>query len=501
MPSINSGSEDPHDHSLRISDVREACMAGSWRRLPPRTYVELVTSLLSPIGRVLIAFELALGGLLAGLAAFRTGDVILAGITALTSVLLLSLLFIQPPFESSATSPDEARHIEHKLELRTWLAGLGVGAMGARVLLASNDPLAQSLIGIAALASLAIALRLHPRPHIFIGKAVAILVPISIAALFLENGYYAVAAVAGWIIAAIFFGLCLDLHSTAQRMITSVHDKELLANALKNTIEEVQHREGQRQEIERALQRVQADLIHVSRINAMGTIASTLAHEINQPLTAVSNYLRGSVRLLDRDSSPHLALVKDGLKSAEEATDRVADIVRRIRALVFRGEVETKPHDLENIITKAIQLGLASTDEAELAYSVEIEPRAHWVHVDSVQIQQVLTNLVRNASQAMADSPRREIQIKAEAISGSQVQLSVSDSGPGISAAMQDTLFTSFQTDKPEGMGIGLSVSRTIIEAHGGQIWTESSPGGGATFLMTLPRWKMVTPEPDGSPA
>ena len=278
MPTINSGSEDPHDHSLRMSDVREACMVGSWRTLPPRTYVELVASLLSPIGKMLLVFELALVGLLGGLAAFRSGDAILAGLAIVTSILLLSLLFIQPPSGTSSTSPDEARQIEQKFELRTWLAAIGMGAMGARILLASNDPLAQSLIGIAALASLAVALRLHPRPHIFIGKAVAILVPISVATLFLENGYYAVAAVAGWIIAAIFLGLCVDLNSTVQRMITSVYDKELLANALKNTIEEVQHREGQRQEIERALQRVQADLIHVSRINAMGTIASTLAH-------------------------------------------------------------------------------------------------------------------------------------------------------------------------------------------------------------------------------
>ena len=239
---------------------------------------------------------------------------------------------------------------------------------------------------------------------------------------------------------------------------------------------------------EAELRRIQAELIHVSRLSAMGAMASTLAHEINQPLTAVSSYIRGSSRLLEQSAIPAAVEVRDALEAAEQATLRAGHIVRRLRELVARGNVSTRAEELPKLIHDANVIAFVDAHLLGVTHRVELDPKVLWVEVDPIQIQQVLINLVRNALQAMENQPRRELVIKTSAISKSMAQVSVSDTGTGLLPEVRDALFSTFHTTKGEGMGIGLSISRTIVEAHGGKIWADDAPGGGAIFRFTLPR-------------
>ena len=236
------------------------------------------------------------------------------------------------------------------------------------------------------------------------------------------------------------------------------------------------------------IRRMQAELVHVSRLSAMGTMASTLAHELNQPLTAITNYVRGSRRLIEELTGPSIEDVRQALESAETGALRAGQIVRRLRELVARGRTALRPEELPKLIDGAGELAFLDAHLLDIAPSIELDPQAQWVEVDRIQIQQVLINLIRNAMQAMQDSDRREIVIRTRKRSKARVQVSVIDSGSGIPPAVRTALFTPFQGTKADGLGIGLSISRTIIEAHGGKIWAEDRADGGAIFHFTLPR-------------
>jgi two-component system, LuxR family, sensor kinase FixL len=244
----------------------------------------------------------------------------------------------------------------------------------------------------------------------------------------------------------------------------------------------------ERHRAEAEIRRMQAELIHVSRLSAMGTMASTLAHELNQPLAAISNFLSGTRRIAERPDTAREVLI-EALDGAEAAAQRAGEILRRLRDLVSRGKVSIQVEHLPQLIDEACVLAFVDETALGISHRLALDPKAAWVRVDRIQIQQVLINLVRNAVEAMAGSDRREVVITTRP-AGSMVAIEVADTGPGIAPGHMDSLFSEFMTTKSEGLGLGLPISRTIIEAHGGEIRAGNRPEGGAVFRFTLPRAK-----------
>lgn len=245
--------------------------------------------------------------------------------------------------------------------------------------------------------------------------------------------------------------------------------------------------EQKRQKAEEEVRRMQSELIHVSRLSAMGTMGSTLAHELNQPLTAVTNFVRGSRKLLESSPQPELDRIREALLAAENGALKAGQIVRRLRELVARGTARVQPEELPKLIEDASVFAFVDAQLLGVCHRTETDPDARWVEADSIQIQQVLINLIRNSVQAVQTEERKEILIRTCAL-GSTVEISVADSGPGISADVREALFSPFHSTKADGLGIGLSISRTIVEAHGGKIWPEDREGGGTVFRFTLAR-------------
>jgi two-component system, LuxR family, sensor kinase FixL len=248
----------------------------------------------------------------------------------------------------------------------------------------------------------------------------------------------------------------------------------------------------ERQERERRLHEVQSELLHVSRLSTMGEMASTLAHELNQPLAAIANYLQGSRRLL-RDSPDHrAALVLDALDKAAEQAVRAGDVIQRLRDFVSRGETERRIESIKKLVEEASALALVTAREKAVRVNFALDPAIDLVLVDKVQVEQVLLNLLRNAIEAMENSAQRELSVVTAVEAGDMIAVDVADTGPGIAPEIAPKLFLPFVTTKRQGMGIGLSISRTIIEAHGGQLTVRPNPGGGTVFRFTL---RAVRPE------
>jgi len=234
------------------------------------------------------------------------------------------------------------------------------------------------------------------------------------------------------------------------------------------------------------LNAVQAELRHVSRLSAMGEMSSAIAHELNQPLSAIANYLGAAKRLMTKEPTAFSPKVHDNLDKAAQQTLRAGDIIRRLRDFVRPGEFSATAHSLKELIKETRELAFVGARQ-NVRVRVELDRDADLVFVDKVQIQQVLLNLIRNAIEAMADSARRELIIASGTGAGGVVEVRVSDTGCGLSPAVADRLFQSFVTTKPQGMGVGLSICRTIVEAQGGRIWASENPGGGTVFHLTLP--------------
>lgn len=238
----------------------------------------------------------------------------------------------------------------------------------------------------------------------------------------------------------------------------------------------------QRSELQ--LKELQSELIHVSRVSAMGTMASTLAHELNQPLTAIANYLEGARDLLDHPDDETLGMVREALSEGAKEALRAGHIVRRLRDFVARGEVERKVENLPHMIEEAARLALIGASERGVRALFDLDRSVDAVVVDRVQIQQVLVNLLRNAAEALRDRPVRDITVSTGRAPNDMVRVAVADTGPGITPGIE--LFQAFASTKEHGMGLGLSICRTIVEAHGGRIWAEPRPGGGTIFQFTL---------------
>ena len=241
-----------------------------------------------------------------------------------------------------------------------------------------------------------------------------------------------------------------------------------------------------RQATEVRLEEMQAELAHASRVSAMGTMASALAHELNQPLTAVANYVEAARDLLANPNADNITIVREALGDAATQAVRAGQIVRRLRDFIARGDTDKRVENLRGLINEANALALIGVAELGIDIRIEIDENISGVLVDKVQIQQVLVNLIRNAVEAMIDAPERRLTISAIPVAGQMVEVSVVDTGSGLDADVESKLFQPFVSTKDAGMGLGLSICQTIIEAHDGRIWLDKPVSGGTAFRFTL---------------
>jgi two-component system, LuxR family, sensor kinase FixL len=243
----------------------------------------------------------------------------------------------------------------------------------------------------------------------------------------------------------------------------------------------------ERQESEQRLQTIQGELARLARLNELGEMASTLAHELNQPLASIANYVQGSVRLLEKIEGEDANRVRGALGETAKQALRAGDIIRHLREFVTRGETDKEPADVKKLIEEAGALALVGSRERGVKSTFHFESTDEPVLVDRVQIQQVLINLMRNAVEAMRDSDRKELTVRTWNSGPHVLNITVADTGPGIPEEIAGQLFQPFVTTKAGGMGIGLSISRRIIESHGGELSVSRNEAGGATFDVSLP--------------
>jgi len=242
----------------------------------------------------------------------------------------------------------------------------------------------------------------------------------------------------------------------------------------------VEHRER-----ERRINEMEAVLIHLSRVNELGQNVSALIHEVSQPLAAISNYAAASIHMLER-SEPDRA--KALLERLAEQTVRATDIIHHLRDFITRQESQKEVENLVLVLRDAAGLALAGTTDQAPTIEMRCDPAATVAFFDRVQIEQVVFNLVRNAAEAMAGGVRRVLTLTTELSTERMVEVRISDTGPGLSSEVRAKLFEPFVTTKAGGLGIGLSICRLIIEAHGGQLKADDNPEGGTTFRFTLPQ-------------
>jgi two-component system sensor kinase FixL len=238
---------------------------------------------------------------------------------------------------------------------------------------------------------------------------------------------------------------------------------------------------------ERRLQELQSELLHVSRLSAMGQMGAALAHELNQPLTAIANYIQAARRLLGQQGVELPPRVDEVLDKATAQAARAGQIIRRLRQFVEKGEVDHRAEDINKIVEEASALALVGAKEAGVRLDLQLGGALAPVMIDKIQIQQVILNLIRNAVEAMSESTPRDLIVRTGTGAIGFVDVMVSDTGPGLSKSVRDQLFQPFITTKAKGMGIGLSICRSIVEAHGGRIWSTPVAPTGAAFHFTLP--------------
>jgi two-component system sensor kinase FixL len=236
-----------------------------------------------------------------------------------------------------------------------------------------------------------------------------------------------------------------------------------------------------------ALQRMQSEITHLSRLSAMGALATTLAHELNQPLTAIAGFVGGIRRYVEVKDASERETALQAIEGAERGAQYAAEIVRKLREQASDAAPERKLDSLRDTISEAIQL-CGPKDKSLRGVILDIDPKADTVFIDRVQIEQVLLNLLRNAGEATELSgTSKRIVVSATQSSGRMALVRISDGGGGIPDALKSEIFKASFTTKPRGMGLGLSICRTIAENHGGRIWVEDNDRRGADFCFTIP--------------
>lgn len=243
---------------------------------------------------------------------------------------------------------------------------------------------------------------------------------------------------------------------------------------------------SEQQAAEHRIRQMHDELNNFARLSAVGTMASAMAHELNQPLTAVSNYLEAARDLLKTPDDNTIKIVQEALGQASTQSIRAGQIIRRLRDFVSRGEIDTRPTELPPLVADAASLA-KSAHKGPIPKVIErVDPQLVQVLADSVQIRQVLINLIRNAFEAMHGRDDPTVWVSASVRGDGMVCVEVRDNGPGFTQDVADEIFHPFNSSKPTGMGLGLSICQTIVEGHGGEIWAEPAPDGGASFKFTL---------------
>lgn len=238
---------------------------------------------------------------------------------------------------------------------------------------------------------------------------------------------------------------------------------------------------------EQSVHELRGELLHVSRLSEMGEMASALAHELNQPLTAIINYLEACSRLLERSDEADQDQTKGLMQKASAQALRAGQIIQQLRKFVTKGETERRTEAINPVVKEAVELAMIGARHKAIVTTLDLADGVPDIMIDRVQIQQVIMNLVRNAVDALADVERRELTVRTSSSAFSAVQIDVIDTGPGLAEEVAEHLFQPFVTTKANGIGIGLSICRTIVDAHGGELWSSANPDGGTVFHVSLP--------------
>ena len=249
---------------------------------------------------------------------------------------------------------------------------------------------------------------------------------------------------------------------------------------------QLQAKIAERERADRRLREVQSEVFHAARLSAVGQMAGTLAHELNQIMTAATNFVNAARRLLASGERHKIETVSEVMDEAAAEILRAGRIIGRLRTFISRGETERRVENVVTMIEESSALALIGTEETGVRASFRFDPKAERAFADRVQIQQVLVNLMRNALEAMAGSRRHELEVRTTLLDDQTVEIAIGDSGPGLAKSVANHLFEPFVSTKPNGMGLGLPICYSIVEAHGGQLRSEPNLGGGTVFRFTL---------------
>jgi two-component system sensor kinase FixL len=244
----------------------------------------------------------------------------------------------------------------------------------------------------------------------------------------------------------------------------------------------------ERQGTENRLQELQAELLHVSRLSAMGQMSSAIAHELNQPLTAITNYVRAVSHTLDSTDPAAIRRAQQINEKAANQVQRAGAIIRNLRQFVEKRESKKSPENLNKVVEEAIALSFVGISHVNVKVRLNLDPSLPLIWMDKIQIQQVLVNLIRNGIEAMQSVEKRQLAVMTTPGEPGFVDIEVSDSGAGLSQEAQERLFQAFSTTKDDGMGIGLTICQSIVTAHGGSIWyDEKKLSNHTAFRFRLP--------------
>lgn len=234
------------------------------------------------------------------------------------------------------------------------------------------------------------------------------------------------------------------------------------------------------------IEELQTDLIRVSRASALGTMGTALAHELNQPLSAIAGFVEASAVLLERSGADLPEKLHEYMDNAVAQTHRAGNVIRRLRELTGRSVAERSPQDINLLVKETCALATLGTKTENIDVILRLAPNLPPVLVDSIQIQQTVLNLVRNSIEALAGCTTRRVVVATARIDNG-IEIGVSDTGPGLPESVQERPFEPFVSTKVGGTGIGLNICRAIVASHGGEIVFETEAGKGTTFRVTLP--------------